>query len=130
MLTPMGTYRLQCEFDIIRRINWSDEELGVHIDTVFDRLHQADGVKGVEAVADLDSGRATVSINVVTFDDEPRRIACGVLAVAIRSCGGTHVGLLSMGEEAVVGPERNQWSGLRTPTWQVRQIDLTEESPV
>jgi hypothetical protein len=126
----MGTYRLGCEFDVVRRVGWSDEELGDHIDKVFDRLHQADGVKGVEAKADLDSGRTTVLMMLTTFDDEPRHIACAFLGVAIRSCGGEHEGLLPLGEEAIVRPQRSQWSGLRTPTWRIRQIDFDEESPV
>ncbi len=126
----MGTYRLGCEFDIVRRVGWSDEDLGEHIDEVFDRLHQADGVKSVEAEADLDSGRAKVAVMMTTFDDEPRHVACAALGVAIRSCGGAHIGLLPLGEEAVVRPQRNQWSGLRTPTWRIRQVDLVEESPV
>ena len=124
----MATYQLACEFDIVRRIGWSDEELGEHIDDVFDRLHQADGVREVEAEADLDSGRTTVSMTITTFDDDPSHLACVVLGVAIRSCGGTHVGLLPMGEEAVVKPQRNQWSGLRTPTWGIRQLDFEKES--
>lgn len=125
----MGTYQLGCEFDIVRRIGWSDEDLGVHIDEVFDRLHQADGVKEIEADANLDSGRTTVLMTITTFDDEPRHVACSVLSVAIRSCGGVHVGLLSLGEEAIVRPQRNQWSGLRTPTWRIRQVDFFEDSP-
>lgn len=125
----MGTYRLGCEFDVVRRIGWSDEELGEHIDNVFDRLHQADGVKGMEAGADLDSGRTTVDLILTTFDDEPQHVACVALGVAIRSCGGAHIGLLPLGEEAIVRPERNQWSGLRTPTWRIRQVDFSEEEP-
>jgi hypothetical protein len=126
----MGTYQLGCEFDIVRRIDWTDEELGEHIDTVFDRLHQAEGVQSVEAEANLDSGRTTLSMTLSTLDDDPRHIACGVLGVAIRSCGGDHVGLLPLGEEAVVKPYRNSWSGLRTPTWRIRQIDISDELPV
>jgi hypothetical protein len=126
----MGTFQLGCEFDIVRRIGWSDEELGVHIDAVFDRLHQADGVKAVEAEADLDSGRTVLSMMITTFDDNPRNLACNVLGVAIRSCGASHIGLLSMGEEAIVRPERNQWSGLRTPSWRIRQVDFDTESAV
>jgi hypothetical protein len=126
----MGTFQLGCEFDIVRRIGWSDEELGEHIDTVFDRLHQADGVKAVEAEADLDSGRTVLSMLIRTFDDDPRRLACSVLGVAIRSCGGFHVGLLSLGEEAIARPQRTQWSGLRTPTWRIRQMDFDTESAV
>lgn len=123
----MGTFQLGCEFDIVRRIGWSDEDLGEHVDTVFDRLHQADGVKAVEAEADLDTGRTAMSLTITTFDEDPRHMACVVLGVAIRSCGGSHLGLLSLGEEAVVRPDRNQWSGLRTPTWRVRQIDFGDE---
>ncbi len=126
----MISYRLGCEFDIVRRIGWSDEELGEHIDTVFDRLHQAEGVEAVDADANLDTGRATISMTMSMDDDDPRRVACGVLALAIRSCGGAHVGLLSLGEEAVVKPYRNSWSGLRTPTWRVRQIDLADAPPI
>ena len=126
----MTSYRLGCEFDIVRRIGWSDEELGEHIDTVFDRLHQAEGVEAVDADANLDTGRATISMTMSMDDDDPRRVACGVLALAIRSCGGAHVGLLSLGEEAVVKPYRNSWSGLRTPTWRVRQIDLADAPPI
>ena len=126
----MGTFQLGCEFDIVRRIGWSDEDLGEHIDTVFDRLHQADGVKAVEAEADLDSGRTVVSLTITTFDDDPRHMACVVLGVAIRSCGGTHVGLLPLGEEAVVRPQRNQWSGLRTATWRIRQVTVGDDSTV
>lgn len=125
----MSSYQLACEFDIVRRIGWSDEELGEHIDAVMDRLHQASGVKEVEAEANLDSGRTTTSLKLTTFDNDPRHSACVTLGVAIRSCGGVHVGLLRLGEEAVVRSQRNSWSGLRTPTWHVRQIDFHDAPP-
>ena len=35
---------------------------------------------------------------------------------------------LPFAEEAQHRPERNQWSGLRTPTWNVRQVNL-EKTP-
>ncbi|GMQ93959.1 MAG: hypothetical protein BMS9Abin12_1441 [Acidimicrobiia bacterium] len=125
----MGTYRLACEFDIVRRIGWTDEELGEHIDAVFEILHQADVVRGIEAGADLDSGRARVSMTLSTFDEDPLHFGCAIFGVAIRSCGGEHVGLLPLGEEGVLRPERNQWSGLRTPTWRVRQKDFDDTPP-
>ncbi len=124
----MGTYRLECEFDVTRRIGWSDGDLGEHIDSVFDRLHQSDVVRAVDAQADLDTGRANISLIVSTFDDDPLHLACVVLGIAIRSCGAGHVGLLSVGEEAVLRPQRNQWSGLRTPSWRVRQTDFDDTS--
>jgi len=125
----MGSYQLGCQFDVVRRIGWSDEELGEHIDRVIERLHQADGVNAVEAEADLDTGRTTMSLTLTTFDNDPRHLTCATLGVAIRSCGGVHVGLLRLGEEAVVKSQRNSWSGLRTPTWHVRQIDFDEVVP-
>ncbi len=125
----MDAYKLQCEFDVTRRIGWSDEDLGEHLDKVLDRLHQADGVKAVEVEADLDAGRTTLSLTLATLEDDPRHLACTVLGVAIRSCGGTHIGLLRLSEEAVVRPDRYQWSGLRSPTWLVRQIDFGAEAP-
>jgi len=122
----MGTYRLECQFDVMRRIDWSDGELGDHIDAVFDRLHQSEIVRAVEAEADLDTGRATVSMTVSTFDDDPLHLACVALGIAIRSCGAEHVGLLPLGEEGVLRPQKNQWSGLRLPSWRVRQRDLKD----
>lgn len=130
----METFELVCEFDVVRRMGWSDEELGDHIDAVFERLHQADVVREIEATADLDSGRTTVTVTtrkvgIATTEDEPRHVACAVLGVAIRSCGGVHVGLLSVGEEGTLRFEGGRWSGLRTPTWNVRQQDFSERSP-
>ncbi len=126
----MPLYTLTCEFDIVRRIGWSDEHLGLHIDDVFDRLRQGAGVTTMEAEADLDTGRATID---VTYDVEDRDTDVdhhgrALLGVAIRSCGAGHRGLLPFSEEAQYRPERNQWSGLRTPTWNVRQVNL-EKTP-
>jgi hypothetical protein len=92
-------------------------------------MHQADGVTEVEAHAELDSGRTTVSVTVVTSADDPRHLACAALGIAIRSCNGAHIGLLPLGEEAVVKVGRNSWSGLRTPTWHVRQSRFDENPP-
>jgi len=125
----METFELVCEFDVVRRIGWSDEELGEHIDAVFERLHQADAVREMEAEADLDSGRTTLSMTIWTVSDDPRHVACAVLGVAIRSCGGVHVGLLSLGEEGTLRTKRNQWSGLKTPTWNIRQQNFRERPP-
>lgn len=120
----MGTYDVECEFDIIRRIGWSDEDLAVHIDDIFDRLQQADAVEGMSVEADLDTGRSNVSVKISTFDDEPSRVACAALGVAIRSCGAAHVGLLPLGDEATLRPAQSQWSALRIPTWHIRNIRL------
>jgi hypothetical protein len=125
----VNSYELQCEFDIARRIGWSDEDLGEHIDTVFERLHQASGVISMDAEANLDTGRATIAIRYTTLvDDDPEHLGRNLLGVAIRSCGAGHHGLLTFSEEAAMKPERNQWSGLRTPSWNVRQVNASEVS--
>jgi hypothetical protein len=122
----MPVYELQCEFDIVRRIGWSDDELGKHIDDVFDRLHQANGVVSMDADANLDTGRAHVVIRYrELIEDDLEHAGRAILGVAIRSCGGGHGGLLPFGEEASHKPERNSWSGLRTPTWNVRQVNMS-----
>lgn len=123
----MPGYELECEFDIVRRIGWTDDELGGHIDAVFERLHQAADVMGMEASSNLDTGRSTIALRYeADRDDNPERIGRTTLGVAVRACGGAHNGLLPLSEEASVKPERGQWSGLRTPTWNVRQVSLRE----
>jgi len=123
----MADYELDCEFDIVRRIGWSDEDLGEHIDAVFERLHQAADVIGMEASSNLDSGRSNIALRYsAERDDNPERIGRTTLGVAVRASGGTHNGLLPLSEEATVKSERGQWSGLRTPTWNVRQVTLRE----
>lgn len=125
----MITYELAIEFDITRRIGWSDEELADHIDDVFDRLHQARDMLSVDGVADLDTGRSHVTLRYTNLiDDDPEHSGRAMLGVAVRSCGGGHRGLLPFNEEAQVKPERNQWSGLRTPLWKVRQVTTSEVS--
>lgn len=123
----MTPYEISFEFDVTRRIGWSDELLGEHIDDVFDRLRQADGVREMDADADLDSGRTHLALRYMTFADDPERHGRVLLGVAIRSCGGGHRGLLPFAEEAAVKPERNQWSGLRVPSWNVRQVNFRIE---
>lgn len=121
----MPDYDLTVQFDITRRIGWSDEDLGDHIDEVFDRLRQARGLTGMDAEADLDTGRSTIVLHyTVMTEDDPEHFGRAAFGVAIRSCGGGHNGLLPFGEEAAHRPERNQWSGLRTPSWNVRQVNL------
>jgi hypothetical protein len=124
----MGLYELECEFDVVRRIGWSDEDLAEHIDDIFERLHQANDVQSMSAEANLDTGYSRLSVEVSVEDgDEARRIACSTLAVAIRSCGAAHIGLLPLGKEATLQPARSRWSGLRCPTWHIRNIHLNTE---
>jgi hypothetical protein len=115
-------FELRCEFVVKRRIDWAEMELGKHIDDVLERLHQAKGVVGIDASADLDSGRTSITMTYADVEeDDFERAGSAILGVAIRSCGGGHQGLLPFAEEASFKPETNQWSGLRVPTWEVRK---------
>ena len=125
----MPSYTLSCEFDVTRRVGWDDDDLGRHIDDVFDRLQQGSGMTGMEAEADLDTGRATVTMSYdVDRSTDAEHHGRAMLGVAIRSSGGGHSGLLPFGEEAHMKPQRGQWSGLRTPTWNVRQVNLQRDA--
>ena len=124
----MGLYELDCEFDVVRRIGWTDEDLAEHIDDIFERLHQSADIQSMSAEANLDTGRSRFSVEVSTEDgEEPRGIACSALGVAIRSCGAAHIGLLPLGEEARLRPAHRRWSTLRRPTWHIRSIHLSPE---
>jgi hypothetical protein len=125
----MITYELAIEFDVTRRIGWSDDDLGRHIDDVFERLHQARGMLSIDGTADLDTGRSVIAMRYTDLlEDDPEHAGRVILGVAIRACGAGHQGLLPFAEEARARPERNQWSGLRTPMWSVRQVTTSEVS--
>ncbi|MFO7700897.1 MAG: hypothetical protein R6W79_09870 [Acidimicrobiia bacterium] len=115
-------FELRCEFVVTRRIAWVDDELAKHVDNVLERLHQAKDVVAVDAAADLDSGRTSITMTYSDVaEDDFEHAGSVLLSVAIRSCGGGHQGLLPFVEEASFRPETNQWSGLRIPIWEVRK---------
>lgn len=124
----MEPYVLSIEFDVARRIGWSEDDLGIHLDAVIERLRQADGVREIEAEADLDTGRTHLTIHLLSPEPDPLHHSKLLLSVAVRSCGGGHNGLLPLGEEAALKPGRNSWSGLRIPTWNVRQVTFEPDS--
>ena len=64
----MGIYELECEFDVVRRMGWSDEDLAEHIDDIFERLHQANDIQRMSAEANLDTGRSRLSVEVSAED--------------------------------------------------------------
>lgn len=120
----MRTYTLTCKFDITRRIEWDEGALETHVDVVVERLREAEPVGEAEASVDVARGRTVLSLTLEIDDDDPRHVAALLLAATIRSCNAGHVGLLSMGEESTLRPGGNQWSGLKTPMWNVREIDF------
>ena len=125
----MIMYALEGEFDVARRIGWSDDDLARHVDDVLDRLRQGQGVLSMDVEANMDSGRVALSVRFESLTtDDPKHYGALLRGVAIRASGAMHEGLLPIGEEAVLRPDRRQRSGLRTPVWNVRQLKASETS--
>ena len=123
----MTDYRLRCEFDVLRRIGWSDEELGTHIDGVFERLRQSTEVRAIETEADLDTGRVTLHLSVRSWEPNRNLHARTILSVAIRAARARHEGIFSLAEESkMMGSKTVAWSALRGATWRLRRADLEE----
>ncbi len=121
----MSDYRLVCDFDVKRRIGWSDDELGLHIDDVFERLRQSAEVTSIEAEADLDTGRVSMTIGVSSWEVNRNQHARTILSVALRATGARHEGIFSLSEESkLMGAKTGSWSALRGATWQLRRLEL------
>lgn len=123
----MQEYTLDCEFDVTRRIGWSEDDLGTHIDDFIEYLKQGSAVTGVDATADLESGRTTVVVSFASWEMNREEHAKATVGVAIRAAGAKHEGLLSFGEEAHLKQDGKGWSALRSPTWLLRRADLSSE---
>ena len=125
----MIMYELRCEFDVARRIGWDDDDLARHVDDVLDTLRQGQGVLSMDIDAHMDTGRVHLCVRFESLTTEdPQHHGSLLLGVAIRKSGAMHQGLLPLSEEAVLRPERGQWSGLRTPVWNVRQLAVAEST--
>ncbi len=118
------------EFSVHRRVPWESEPETFldHVGEVCDDLAGYGQVREVRTESDLDRDRVTIE---VTLGDADRRMAeteaRDLLGRAIRDAGAYHRGLLPAGDELRLRPELNAWSGLRTPTWQVRRATLATE---
>ncbi len=123
----MPTYSLECEFDVTRRIGWSENDLGTHIDEMVEYLRQNSDVTHIDVTADLDSGRTTATIAFVTSEIRLYEHATSTIGVAIRAAGGKHEGLLSFGDEAHIKQDGIGFSALKSPTWLVRRAELKRE---
>lgn len=123
----MQKYSLECEFDVTRRIGWSEDDLGTHIDEVVEYLRQSSDVTGIDVTADLENGRTTVTIDFASWEMHLYEHATGTVAVAIRAAGGKHDGLLPFAEEAHLKQTAAGWSALRSPTWLLRRAELKHD---
>lgn len=121
----MSDYRLICDFDVMRRIGWSDDELGTHIDDVFQRLRQSSEVRSIESEADLDTGRTALTIGLRSWEVNRNLHGKTVLSVAIRAAGAQHQGIFSVTEEAkLFGSKSGPWSPLRGASWRLRKSEI------
>jgi hypothetical protein len=113
------------EFDVVRRVGWDGtEDLAHHIDNVVDRLRQSSDVKGIEADADLDTGRLRMTIRFASWEMNRADHARAVVGVAIRAASARHQGLLPELEFSQPGADKGSWSALRGAMWRVRRFEI------
>ena len=124
----MVAYSVHCEFDVTRRIGWNDtDDLARHIDTVVETLRQGEAARRVEVNANLETGRVILDMDLESSEMNRVSHARAVLAVAIRSSGGRHSGVLPDLEKTGRGAEPPSWSALRGATWLARTIDVVSD---
>ncbi len=112
------------EFAVSRRLPWGDEidSLDRHVGAVVERLEACDAVERISWDATRDSSRLSLRFVIVGGSRHAAEAdARGAVGSAIRECGAYHEGLFSADEELRMAPRLSTWSGLRTPTWQVRR---------
>jgi hypothetical protein len=124
----MQKYSLECDFDVTRRIGWTEEDLGTHIDEMVEYLRQSSDVTSVDVTADLDSGRTSATVAFASWEMHLHKHATSTVGVAIRAAGGKHEGLLPFVEEAHLKQDGKGWSALRSPTWLLRRAELKTNS--
>ena len=117
----MAVYELHCEFDVTRRIGWSDDDLGKHIDEVYGILHQGKDVLKIDTRADLDTGLTEMTLRFRDWlTDDPNHVGRVILGVAISAAGAEHEGLLPIGESSGSGTGAKRYRGIKLPRWKLR----------
>ncbi|NND04416.1 MAG: hypothetical protein HKN91_16695 [Acidimicrobiia bacterium] len=115
------------EFEVGRRIGWEFEPgaLRGHLDSVCDELEAREDTIEFRVGCDLITER--VELDMVVLGKSPQDAlarARSDLGAAIRQAGAKHEGLLEWTDEAKVRPHANAWSGLRTPQWTRRKVEV------
>jgi len=115
------------EFEVGRRIGWEFDPgaLKEHLDSVCDELEAREDTIEFRVGCDLITER--VELEMVVLGKSPQdalQRARKDLGAAIRQAGAKHEGLLEWIDEAKVRPHANAWSGLRTPQWTRRRVEL------
>jgi len=120
-------YHVLMEFEVGRRIGWEFDPgaLREHLDSVCDELEAREDTIEFRVGCDLITER--VELDMVVLGKSPHDAlerARRDLGAAIRQAGAKHEGLLEWTDEAKVRPHNNAWSGLRTPQWVRRRVEL------
>jgi hypothetical protein len=120
-------YHVLMEFEVGRRIGWEFDPgaLREHLDSVCDELEAREDTIEFRVGCDLVTER--VELDLVVLGKSPQDAldrARRDLGAAIRQAGAKHEGLLEWTDEAKVRPHNNAWSGLRTPQWVRRRLEL------
>ena len=115
------------EFKVGRRIGWefNPGAFRGHLDSVCDELEAREDTIEFRIGCDLVTER--VELDMVVLAKSPQDAlerARSDLGAAIRQAGAKHEGLLEWADEARVRPHANAWSGLRTPQWTRRRLEL------
>ena len=115
------------EFEVGRRIGWEFDPGAFrgHLDSVCDELEAREDTIEFRIGCDLVTERVELDMVVLaTSPQDALERARGDLGAAIRQAGAKHEGLLEWTDEAKVRPHANAWSGLRTPQWTRRRLEL------
>jgi len=120
------------EFAVTRRMPWGHglDSLDTHVAAVRDRLLEHDVVDDPRCSADADADRVAVRFTVSGQTGAAAEAAARtVLGDVIRDAAAYHDGLFPHQNEYRMLPRLHSWSGLRTPTWQVRRCRFTVGAP-
>ena len=120
-------YHVLMEFEVGRRIGWEFDPgaMREHLDSVCDELEAREDTVEFRVGCDLIPERG--ELDMVVLGKSPQDAlerARRDLGAAISQAGAKHEGLLEWTDEAKVRPHNNAWSGLRTPQWVRRRVEL------
>lgn len=120
-------YRVIFGFKVSRKVGpIPANELQRQIEVVLGILQADETISGLALTADLEQASLELEVGIdAESDQQAEQRASALVASAIRTSGGTHLGLLSMKEEMAFGPRGlTAISGLRQHQWRRRMVEL------
>lgn len=123
-------YRVSIAFRVDRRIGWDHDDfeaLRNHLKSVKRHLLDNQHLHDSRLLANLAQATLSIEMTVAAETSEAAdRLAREYVSEALWLSGATHDGLLSLAEESAMRWNLNAWSGLTTPRWLKRSVDLVE----